>query len=90
MAVTNISSDAEHSIEIFNVPQMKNLLTLKGHTNNIYDMDWMPDNNNNNIKKKYLYPQLLITASADRTAILWTIEHLKYTAKVILIHALYI
>ncbi|KAJ6645718.1 Jouberin [Pseudolycoriella hygida] len=62
------SFNSDYNIQIATVPDLKVINTLRGHTNFVYDLDWLAD------KRKNSFPLHLVSASSDRTAILWTIE----------------
>lgn len=59
---------SDYNIQIATVPDLKLLNTLGGHTNFVYDLDWLVD------KRKNSFPLHLVSASSDRTAVVWTIE----------------
>lgn len=62
------SSNSDYNIQIATVPDLKVINTLRGHTNFVYDLDWLVD------KRKNSFPLHLVSASSDRTAFVWTIE----------------
>lgn len=62
------SFNSDYNIQIATVPDLKVINTLRGHTNFVYDLDWLAD------KRKNSFPLHLVSASSDRTAVVWTIE----------------
>ncbi len=62
------SFSSDYNIQIATVPDLKVINTLRGHTNFVYDLDWLAD------KRKNSFPLHLVSASSDRTAVVWTIE----------------
>lgn len=77
VAITNPSENSSSSqIIICTVPDLKVVQKLEGHSKVIYGLDWK--------KSATSFPQTLISCSADRTALLWTIDrHFNYTVHVL-------
>lgn len=65
-------------IEIVTVPKFKNLVTLNGHSNLIYELDWLDKNS-----RDLTFPQYLVSSSSDKTSILWIIERNSYSLKIL-------
>lgn len=59
----------EHNIHILSMSKFKDIMILRGHINIIYSLDWSDE-------------QTLVSASSDRTAIVWFLSETTYSMKV--------
>lgn len=65
-AVAPTEGTANHNIVILTVPSLKTVRTLKGHTNLVYSLNWI---------EACVSDTILVSASSDRTAIIWMLNH---------------
>lgn len=73
-AITEIQENVTY-INLFTFPEIHLAIQLDGHSDIVYDLDWI---------KIEIFPQTLVSASADRSVIVWTIQQdFQYTAQVL-------
>ncbi|XP_059622975.1 jouberin-like [Phlebotomus argentipes] len=61
------------------IPTLETISCLAGHTSSVYDVDFRTFDENAN--RKDLYPMIILTASADKTAAIWNVNQHGYSLK---------
>lgn len=67
-ALAPASGCAQFDVTIVSVPSLTIVTTLRGHTNFVYHFDWIEEASTDDGSVR------LLSASSDRTVILWTIR----------------
>lgn len=78
LAYTKTGDNKSNHIVLLKFPDLKKVLTLNGHVNLIYDLDWMDSASNIDHKCSFI-----VSASSDKTAIIWAIYEDQYHYKIL-------